>query len=117
MVKEWERNERKNDISVKNYVVYNNSYNIGLERVFFFTYYVATDLVENNYAKSLTNSMKLRMGQIISSQEYRDIIQATDPIIGINLDPSHIMILGADSIAADYKQIKNNKANIQVFSI
>lgn len=36
----------------------------GLSIFFFFTYYVATDMVEVNYAKSLTESMELRMEQI-----------------------------------------------------
>ncbi|PWJ51321.1 cache domain-containing sensor histidine kinase [Faecalicatena contorta] len=47
----------------------------GLSAFFFFTYYVATDLVENNYAKSLTNSMKLRMEQI--DEDMRDAYQKT----------------------------------------
>ena len=35
-----------------------------------------------------------------SAETMLKLREATDPIIGINLDPSHMMILGADPIAA-----------------
>ena len=35
-----------------------------------------------------------------SAETMLKLREATDPIIGINLDPSHMMVLGADPIAA-----------------
>lgn len=47
----------------------------GLSAFFFFTYYIATDLVETNYAKSLNESLQLRMEQI--DNDMRDAYQKT----------------------------------------
>lgn len=47
----------------------------GLTAFFSFTYYVATDLVESNYAKSLIELLQLRMEQI--GKDMRDVYQKT----------------------------------------
>ena len=60
----------------------------GLSVFFFFTYYVATDLVENNYAKSLSDSMQLRMEQIDS--DMRDVYQRT---VSLSVQPELISVI------------------------
>jgi len=62
----------------------------GLSVFFFFTYYVATDLVESNYAKSLTESMKLRMEQI--DNDMREVYQKT---VSTSVQPGLLEVIDA----------------------
>jgi len=62
----------------------------GLSVFFFFTYYVATDLVESNYAKSLTESMQLRMEQI--DGDMRNVYQKT---VSLSVQPELIGVVDA----------------------
>ncbi|MFV0362319.1 MAG: sensor histidine kinase [Suipraeoptans sp.] len=72
-----------------------------LTAFYFFTYYIATDLVETNYAKSKNDSMKLRMEQMDSYM--RDVYQKT---ISISVHPN------TKSIINEYVKETKSDTNI-----